>query len=71
VIDNRYASSEGAEMTTSKKALSEPDFAKMAKDLEIMAEAIRQRPEINHHFAERLTLLAKQMREDSRLIELD
>jgi hypothetical protein len=33
----------------------------MAKDLEAMSQAIRLRPEMNHHFAERLALLAKQM----------
>jgi hypothetical protein len=36
----------------------------MAGELEAMSSTIRIRPEMNHHFAERLALLAKQMRED-------
>lgn len=40
------------------------EYERMAKELEDMAEAIRLRPEMNHHFAERLALLAKQMRDD-------
>jgi hypothetical protein len=40
----------------------------MATDLEAIAESIRLKPEMNPHFAERLTLFAKQMREDQRRI---
>ncbi|MGZ5932182.1 MAG: hypothetical protein ACXWLZ_10315 [Rhizomicrobium sp.] len=37
----------------------------MALELEVMSKTIRARPEMNHHFAERLALIAKQMREDN------
>ena len=36
----------------------------MAYELETLAATIRGHPDMNHHFAERLTLMAKQMRED-------
>ncbi len=47
------------------KPLSVADYERMAMELETMADKVRQHPEMNHHFAERLTLIAKQMREDS------
>jgi hypothetical protein len=34
-------------------------------------EQIRARPEMNHHFAERLALLAKEMREDEARVYPD
>jgi hypothetical protein len=37
----------------------------MQNDLQTMSDAIRSHPEMNHRFAERLALLAKQMGEDS------
>lgn len=43
---------------------SPSEYERMARELEIMAESIRLKPDMNHHFAERLTLLARQMRED-------
>ena len=52
-------------VSLSEKAFTEAEYDRMAKDLEAMSQAIRLRPEMNHHFAERLALLAKQMREDS------
>jgi truncated hemoglobin YjbI len=52
-------------VTPGEKALTEAEYDRMAKDLEAMSQTIRLRPEMNHHFAERLALLAKQMREDS------
>lgn len=52
-------------MTPSEKSFTEGEYDRMAKDREAMSQAIRLRPEMNHHFAERLALLAKQMREDS------
>jgi hypothetical protein len=52
-------------MPRAEKALQEAEYERMAKELETMAETIRARPEVNHHFAERLALLAKQMREDA------
>jgi alpha/beta superfamily hydrolase len=36
----------------------------MTKELEEIAETIKKNPDMNHHFAERLALLAKQMRDD-------
>ena len=46
------------------KPFTAAEYERMAKDLEDMAAAIRLKPEMNHHFAERLALLARQMRED-------
>ncbi|HWA88740.1 MAG TPA: hypothetical protein VG889_01810 [Rhizomicrobium sp.] len=40
----------------------------MSAELEAMARLIRDRPEMNHHFAERLELLARQMREDQMCV---
>jgi hypothetical protein len=37
----------------------------MQETLQGLSDDIRARPEMNHHFAERLALLAKQMGEDS------
>lgn len=39
-----------------------PDFEQMALELERVANQIRTNTRINHHFAERIELLAKQMR---------
>jgi truncated hemoglobin YjbI len=47
-----------------EKPFTAAEYERMAKELEDMAAAIRLKPEMNHHFAERLILLAKQMRED-------
>jgi hypothetical protein len=46
------------------KPLSIPQYERMAAELEVMSGMIRARPEMNHHFAERLATLAKEMRED-------
>jgi hypothetical protein len=51
-------------MKPESKALSFEEYERMAKELEAMAATIRQRPEMDHHFAERLALLSKQMRDD-------
>jgi len=37
----------------------------MQNDLQVMSDAILDSPEMNHHFVERLALLAKQMDENS------
>ena len=50
---------------SAKQAMTAADFLRMAEELEAMAATIAQDPRLNHHFAERLVLLAKQMREDS------
>jgi hypothetical protein len=55
-------------MSRDDKPFSPSEYERMAHDLEMMAESIRLRPEMNHHFAERLALLAKQMREDQRRV---
>lgn len=47
-----------------KTPLSVPQYERMANDLQAMSDAIRARPEMNHHFAERLAVLSKEMRED-------
>jgi hypothetical protein len=51
-------------MAQPSKVLSNAEYERMACELEAMTENIKLRPEMNHHFAERLALLAKQMRED-------
>jgi hypothetical protein len=51
-------------MTVSEKPFTAEEDERMASDLDTMSASIRARPEMNHHFAERLALLAKQMRED-------
>jgi hypothetical protein len=53
-------------MTLSAPPLSESQYDRMASELQTMSDSIRARPEMNHHFAERLALLAQQMREDCR-----
>ncbi len=49
---------------TDKAPLSVPEYERMAHDLQAMSDAIRAHPEMNHHFAERLAVLSKEMRED-------
>jgi truncated hemoglobin YjbI len=49
---------------TGVKPLTVPQYERMANDLQRMSDQIRARPEMNHHFAERLAVLAKEMRED-------
>jgi len=44
--------------------LSVPQYERMASDLQAMSDAIRAHPEMNHHFAERLAVLSREMRED-------
>ena len=51
-------------MTLSAPPLTTHEYNRMASELQTMSDSIRARPEMNHHFAERLALLAKQMRED-------
>lgn len=51
-------------MSLSAPPLTVHEYDRMASELQIMSDSIRARPEMNHHFAERLALLAKQMRED-------
>ncbi len=50
-------------MTTSTP-LSIPQYEMMAAELQRMSDMIRARPEMNHHFAERLAALSQEMRED-------
>jgi hypothetical protein len=47
-----------------EKPLSLPQYDQFATELEAMAAAIKARPEMNHHFAAQLAILAAQMRED-------
>lgn len=49
---------------TDAKPLSIPQYERMANELQIMSDMIRARPEMNHHFAERLAALSREMRED-------
>jgi hypothetical protein len=43
----------------------------MANDLQKMSEEIRQRPEMDHNFADRLAVLAKEMRKDETRVYPD
>jgi hypothetical protein len=54
--------------TQRDKELSARDYERMARELESMAETVRAQPEINHHFADRLLLLAKEMRANATRI---
>ncbi len=49
---------------TDQTPLSVPQYELMAAELQKMSDMIRSRPEMNHHFAERLAVLSKEMRED-------
>lgn len=49
---------------TESKPLSIPQYEQMADELQKMSDLIRSRPEMNHHFAERLAVLSREMRED-------
>ncbi len=51
-------------MLQEKKPFSVPEYERMANVLQIMSDDIRQRPAMNHHFAERLQRLATEMIED-------
>jgi hypothetical protein len=54
-----------------EKPLTAPQYERMAADLQHMSEQIRARPEMNHHFAERLAVLAQEMREDEARVYPD
>jgi len=54
-----------------EKPLSEPQYERMANDLQRMSEQVRLRPEMNHHFADRLETLSKEMREDEARVHPD
>jgi hypothetical protein len=58
-------------MTDKKEPLSVPQYERMANDLQAMSEQIRLRPEMNHHFADRLEMLSKEMREDEARVYPD
>jgi hypothetical protein len=47
-----------------EKPLSIPQYEQMASELQKMSDMIRARPEMNHHFAERLATLSREMLED-------
>ena len=52
-------------MPQKEKPFTVLEYERMADELAEMSKAIHARPEMNHHFAERLALLSTQMREDS------
>ena len=59
-------------MAANTPAMTAAEYLRMAEELEAMAAAVAQDQRLNHHFAERLALLARQMREDSaRLSPVD
>ena len=45
-------------------------YDELAKELESIADALCTNPNLNQHFASRLKELAKQVRDDSRLMRL-
>ncbi len=47
-----------------KQRLSVPEYERMAADLQAMSDMIRLCPEMNHHFADRLAVLSREMREE-------
>lgn len=51
-------------MSSAQQALTAAQYLHMAEELEAMAATIAQGGQVDHHFAERLSLLARQMRED-------
>jgi len=51
-------------MSQETTPLTAREYARMANELEALAATIKAHPEMNHHFAERLALIARQMRED-------
>lgn len=51
-------------MTLEKKPFSVPEYQRMAEVLQLMSENIRERPAMDHNFANRLETLAKEMVED-------
>ena len=54
-----------------QKPLSEPQYERMAADLQAMSDQIRLRPEMDHHFADRLQTLSREMREDETRVYPD
>jgi hypothetical protein len=58
-------------MAADQKPIPEEEYERMAVELVAMSKSIAAHPEMNHHFAERLALLAKQMREDIRIHRKD
>jgi hypothetical protein len=51
-------------MKKNTKSLTVGEYERMAAELETLSATIRMHPEMNSHFADRLALIAKQMRED-------
>ena len=56
-------------MPSTHTTLTAAEYLRMAEELETMAAAVAGDPQTDHHFAERLILLAKQMREDGARLE--
>ncbi len=52
------------DLPSGKSPLSPSQYERMAHELQVMSDMIRTRPEMNHHFADRLAILAKEMRQD-------
>jgi hypothetical protein len=55
---------ERAKVKKNTKSFTVGEYERMAAEMETLAATIRMHPEMNNHFAERLALIAKQMRED-------
>jgi hypothetical protein len=51
-------------MTKKEKPVTLEQYERMAGELEVMSASIRAQPEVDFDFADRLTILAAQMRED-------
>jgi len=53
---------------TDKASLTIPQYEQLDAKLQQMSDIIRVRPEMNHHFADRLAILSKEMREDEACV---
>ena len=45
-------------------------YAGLADELDLIADAVRKKPHLHHHFAERLNEIAMQLRQDLVLMRL-
>ena len=55
-------------MTYSNDDVTPGYYAGLADELDLLAQSVRKHPDLNSHFAQRLQELARQIREDVRLM---
>jgi len=51
-------------MSSIAPSVTAAEYLRMAEELEAMAVTLAQNPQLDRHFAERLILMSRQMRED-------